>query len=106
MLRLGPKSAVAVAMAVHELCTNAIKYGALSAAGYVDIAWTVEDGRLRWRWRECGGPPVVQPFHKGFGSLMIEQALGAQLGGKVTLDYGADGLTCTIDAPVGFIRER
>ncbi len=105
MLRLGPKSAVTMAMAVHELCTNATKYGALSVAGSVDVSWTVEDGRFRWRWRERGGPTVVPPLHKGFGSRMIEQVLGAQLSGKVILLYDPNGLSCSIDAPVDFIRE-
>lgn len=104
LLRLGPKSAVAMAMAVHELCTNATKYGALSSTGHVDMTWTVEDGRFRWRWRERGGPAVVPPLYKGFGSRMIEQVLGAQLAGTVILDYGVDGLACSIDAPVDFIR--
>ena len=90
-LRLGPKSAVALSMAVHELCTNAIKYGALSSeAGHVDITWSDADGRLRWQWRERGGPPVTQPTRTGFGSRMIERALAMQLSGKVTIDYQRD----------------
>ena len=101
-LRLGPKSAVALSMAVHELCTNAIKYGALSAeSGHVDIDWREEDGRLRWQWRERGGPPVAQPARTGFGSRMIERALAMQLSATVTIDYQATGLVCTIDAPHG-----
>jgi len=105
-LRLGPKSAVALSMAVHELCTNAIKYGALSAdSGHVDIDWSDADGRLRWRWRERGGPPVAIPTRTGFGSRMIERALAMQLSGTVTLDYQATGLVCTIDAPMAAIRD-
>jgi two-component sensor histidine kinase len=105
MLRLGPKSAVAMAMAVHELSTNATKYGALSVAGNIDVSWSVEEGRFRWHWRERGGPVVVPPLHKGFGSRMIEQVLGAQLSGRVMLRYEPDGLSCSIDAPVDFIRK-
>jgi len=105
-LRLGPKSAVALSMAVHELCTNAIKYGALSAeSGHVAIEWREEDGRLRWQWRERGGPPVAIPTRTGFGSRMIERALAMQLSGTVTLDYQATGLVCTIDAPMAAIRD-
>ena len=105
-LRLGPKSAVALSMAVHELCTNAIKYGALSAdSGHVDIDWSDADGRLRWQWRERGGPPVTLPARTGFGSRMIERALAMQLSGTVTLDYRATGLVCTIDAPMAAIRD-
>ena len=105
-LRLGPKSAVALSMAVHELCTNAIKYGALSAeSGHVDIDWREENERLRWQWRERGGPPVAQPSRTGFGSRMIERALATQLSGAVTIDYRASGLVCTIDAPMAAIKE-
>jgi PAS domain S-box-containing protein len=105
-LRLGPKSAVALSMAVHELCTNAAKYGALSAeSGHVDITWSDADGRLRWQWRERGGPPVMQPTRTGFGSRMIERALAMQLSGQVTIEYRPTGLVCRIDAPLAAIRE-
>jgi two-component sensor histidine kinase len=68
MLRLGPKSAVSLSMAMHELCTNAIKYGALPVEnGRIDIAWTVEGGRFHWRWRDRGGPTVRPPARAGFG---------------------------------------
>ena len=100
MLRLGPKSAVSLSMAVHELCTNAIKYGALSAEnGGIDITWTVERGRFHWRWRERGGSMVSPPARAGFGSRMIERVLAAQLSGDVTIEYAPSGLTCVIDAP-------
>jgi PAS domain S-box-containing protein len=105
-LRLGPKSAVALSMAVHELCTNAIKYGALSAeSGHVDVDWRAQDGRLHWQWRERGGPPVTQPTRTGFGARMIERALAMQLSGTVTIDYRASGLVCTIDAPIAAIKD-
>ena len=100
-LRVGPKCAVALSMAVHELCTNAIKYGALSAeAGHVDITWSAADGRFLWHWRERGGPPAARPARTGFGTRMIERALAMQLSGKVTIDYVPSGLICTIDAPL------
>jgi PAS domain S-box-containing protein len=106
-LRLGPKSAVALSMAVHELCTNATKYGALSAeSGHVDITWSDADGRFRWQWRERGGPPVTQPTRTGFGSRMIERALAMQLSGQVAIDYAPGGVVCTIDAPLAAIREH
>ena len=106
-LRLGPKSAVALSMAVHELCTNAIKYGALSAeSGHVDIEWHEQGARLQWQWREGGGPPVAPPARTGFGSRMIERALAMQLSGTVTIDYRTSGLVCTIDAPMTAINER
>jgi two-component sensor histidine kinase len=106
-LRLGPKSTVALSLAVHELATNAIKYGALSVeTGRVDIGWDVSDGRLRWRWRERGGPAVAPPARTGFGSRMIERALATQLSGTAAIDYRPDGIVCTIDAPLEAIREN
>jgi PAS domain S-box-containing protein len=105
-LLLGPKSAVAVSMAIHELCTNAIKYGALSnETGHVEIRWGVDDGRFRWSWREHGGPAVSPPQHRGFGTRMIEGALAAQLTGNVVIDFRPPGLICTIDAPLEAIRD-
>ncbi len=104
-LRIGPKCAVALSMAVHELTTNAIKYGALSAeAGHVDVSWSTADGRFRWEWRERGGPPAEKPARTGFGTRMIERALAMQLSGMVTIDYPPTGLTCTIDAPLETMR--
>lgn len=105
-VEVGPQCAVAFSMAVHELATNAIKYGALSAeAGRVDIAWRAADDRFRWQWRERGGPPVVAPERTGFGSRMIERALALQLAGKVAIDYAPSGLVCTIDAPLAAMRD-
>jgi PAS domain S-box-containing protein len=104
-LRIGPKCAVALSMAVHELATNAIKYGALSAeGGRVDVAWSVADGRFRSRWSEHGGPPPARPARTGFGTRMIERALAMQLSGTVTIDYPPSGLICTIDAPLEAMR--
>jgi PAS domain S-box-containing protein len=106
-VRLGPKTAVALAMAVHELCTNAVKYGALSVpAGRVEVSWTAEAGRMRLAWRERGGPQVVAPLHTGFGSLLIERSLAAQLQGRVTMEYAAEGLSCAIDAPLDAIQKN
>jgi len=106
-LRVGPQAAVALSMAVHELCTNAIKYGALSVeAGRVDVRWQVEDGRFSWNWHESGGPVVVAPTRTGFGSRMIERALAAQLAGRVTIDYRPGGVHCAIDAPIEAVRDK
>jgi PAS domain S-box-containing protein len=100
---LEPAPGVAVSMAMHELCTNAVKYGALSVpSGHVDIGWNVEstDGarHLLLHWQEQNGPPVHAPKHKGFGSILIKDALAAELNGAVELSYEATGLTCTIRA--------
>jgi len=104
-LQLTPSAALAMSMALHELSTNAAKYGALSAdTGQVEIFWRVEgDGevrRLALRWRESGGPPVIKPTRKGFGSRLIGRALAAELGGKVRVDYKPSGVVCTIVAPM------
>jgi PAS domain S-box-containing protein len=104
--RLKPKSAVAVSMALHELGTNAVKYGALSSGqGSVVVRWTTGDGRFRLSWQESGGPPVAPPQRRGFGTLMIERGLAAELQGEVTIDYRPSGVVCTIDAPLDALRE-
>jgi two-component sensor histidine kinase len=106
-VEVGPQCAVAFSMAVHELATNAIKYGALSAeTGRVDITWSAAVDRFHWQWRERGGPPVVAPARTGFGSRMIERALALQLSGKVAIDYAPSGLVCTIEAPLAAMRDH
>lgn len=104
-LRLAPKTAVSLTMALHELATNAAKYGALSAPdGRVEIMWhtlpPASEPRLRFEWRERGGPPVVPPARPGFGSRMVEYALAAELGGEVELRYEPAGVVCAIEAPL------
>lgn len=100
-VRLRPKAAVSLAMALHELCTNATKYGALSVPeGRVDIDWTVADGRLRLDWREAGGPPVAPALRRGFGFRMIERALTADLAGRAEIALEPAGLVCSIEAPL------
>ncbi|MGQ0443730.1 MAG: sensor histidine kinase [Beijerinckiaceae bacterium] len=102
-LRLRTKSALALSMALHELATNAVKYGALSAAtGTVAIDWRIADDnppRFRLRWTETGGPPVEEPRRRGFGSRLVEAGLAQDLGGEVRLHFEKSGLICTIDAP-------
>ena len=101
---VAPQTAVSIAMAVHELCTNAIKYGALSNdSGTVDVRWTAatEPGGqidLKVEWIEAGGPPVTAPTRRGFGTRLIERGLSAELRSNVTLDYRPTGLHCTIHA--------
>jgi two-component sensor histidine kinase len=100
-LALAPKTAVSLAMALHELSTNALKYGALSNdCGTVSITWSTANGRLHLEWREAGGPPVTPPSRRGFGSRMIERGLAAELAGSVTIDFAATGLVCIVDAPL------
>ena len=87
-------------MALHELCTNALKHGAFKTdVGQVKIEWGApEQGRLRFRWSEHGGPPVRVPGHRGFGSLLIE-SLGRELAGSANIQFEPGGGICTIDAP-------
>jgi PAS domain S-box-containing protein len=100
---LPPKTAIAMALAFHELATNAAKYGALSAPeGKVLIAWNVGEtpgGRaLRLTWRETGGPPVQAPVRNGFGTRLIQRGLASELNGEVKMDFQPAGLVCTVEA--------
>lgn len=104
-VHLSPKATLALAIAFHELATNAVKYGAFSNdVGNVAIDWTVAsavDGdRLVLRWRERDGPEVSPPAHRGFGSWVIERGLAHELRGKVILDYFRHGVACTINVPM------
>jgi two-component sensor histidine kinase len=101
---LGPQAAQAVSMAVHELATNATKYGALSAAGgRVEVSWTIgpRAGLLRIAWRERGGPPIAAPpERRGFGSRLLEATVQDQLGGTVRRRWDGAGLACEIELPL------
>ena len=98
---LAPRAALALALALHELGTNAAKYGALSsAAGAVDIVWAREGERLALQWTERGGPPVAPPARRGFGSRLIERGISADLGGTAELSFDPEGLRCTINAVI------
>jgi two-component sensor histidine kinase len=98
--------ALALAMALQELVTNAVKYGALSnATGQITITWNVEPGErstLELRWVESGGPAVRTPTRRGFGSRLIERSLAQDLGGQVRIDFAPTGVTCTVHAPLAF----
>jgi two-component sensor histidine kinase/PAS domain-containing protein len=104
-LQVPPRVALPLAMALHELSTNAAKYGAFSTdSGRVDVHWDVTetaDGEtVTLRWREQGGPTVQPPTRKGFGSRLIERGLTRELAGEVLLDYQPSGLCCTISFPL------
>jgi two-component sensor histidine kinase len=80
-------------IALHELATNAVKYGALSSpGGKAHITWSVANEHLTMNWQETGGPPVVPPSRKGFGSMLIEQATD----GRALLEFLQDGFRCTL----------
>jgi two-component sensor histidine kinase len=95
-----------LAMAVHELATNATKHGALSVpGGRISISWTVEGGpagTLRLRWAESGGPPLAgPPDNLGFGSRVLDGTMRVQLGGAVSVAWAEAGLVCQIALPLG-----
>ena len=104
-MRLQPKAAETFALAIHELATNAIKYGALSQpAGRIVISWRIENARepaqLIFDWREKGGPTVTPPKRKGFGSELLERTIAFELKGKTTLAFDPAGFCCTISIPM------
>lgn len=101
---ISPNRALLIAMVLHEMGTNAVKYGALSNdTGTVDVVWMVENGptgrRLKLTWTEKGGPPVSPPARKGFGSRMIEHAIRGEQG-QSQFDFDPEGLVCRIEMPV------
>ncbi|MDZ4777569.1 MAG: HWE histidine kinase domain-containing protein, partial [Alphaproteobacteria bacterium] len=103
-IRVPPKAALALGIAIHELATNAAKYGAFSnALGSIEVNWAIEQGeggeRLVLHWQEKDGPPVTPPSRKGFGSRVIERGLVHELDARVTLEYRPGGVACTIDMP-------
>jgi two-component system CheB/CheR fusion protein len=100
-----PRSALALGMAVHELTTNAVKYGALSAEeGNVKVAWRVSPGpdgeQLLLEWVERDGPPVAKPTHSGFGSTLIERGLRQDMAAAVEIDFATAGITARVRAPL------
>lgn len=100
-IRIKPVSVQSLTMALHELATNAVKYGALSnAGGSIEVTWTIADEMLRLEWREVHGPPVSPPQRKGFGTKMIERVLSMELKAEVSLLYEPTGLVCVIVAPL------
>ena len=111
-LLLMPKAVQELGLALHELATNASKFGALSVAtGKIDIAWTVHRGgagkpSFSMTWRETGGPPIGPPVRKGFGSTAITSALSSSFKGKARLDYPPEGVLWELVAPTGsLLRE-
>lgn len=101
-VRLGPRSALSSSLLLHELTTNALKYGALSGEGTIEIDWKIEEREgqqhLDLNWNERGGPPAEKPTSKGFGSRLIRMGLAGSGGSK--LDYGPEGLSASFEAPI------
>ncbi|MEQ1490984.1 MAG: sensor histidine kinase [Terricaulis sp.] len=100
-LALSGRHAHALTLALHELATNAAKYGALSVeSGVVEIAWTCTNSELNLLWRESGGPAVSAPTRKGFGSSLITLNLSSAFSGVVALQFDPSGAQCHLRAPL------
>src|SRR6185369_13619437 len=96
---------LALCLAIHELATNALKYGALTVpSGHVSITWTSEDQqgdpKFVFVWQELGGPPASEPTAVGFGSRLISRVLQDDFGASVEVSYGSTGLICRLTAPL------
>ena len=101
-----PRIAAPLAMTLHELCTNAVKHGSLSAPnGRVAVEWSIDaKGRARKLhlvWREYGGPPISPPAVKGFGMRLIEKTLASDAGARIVVEFPAEGFRCEMDIPLG-----
>ncbi len=106
-LRLNPASAQAIGLALHELATNAGKYGALSTdTGRVDIGWGIDRDTLTMSWTERGGPPVSAPKQRGFGTIVTEAMTERTMDGAVDLDYAPSGLTWRLTCPAANALEH
>ena len=107
-IMLRPRAVLSLAMAFHELTTNAEKYGALSVpGGHIDVTWQTVAGEradapplLQMTWIERDGPPVAEPQRRGFGSKLIESGIAAELGGSARIVYDPSGLRCEIAIPI------
>ena len=100
---LSPEVALALTMIIHELTTNAVKYGALSnQTGTVSVSWTVEPGEecdaLTLTWQERGGPRVEEPSRQGFGTKLINSGITSRRGTTVDIRYEPEGLVCVLEA--------
>ncbi len=106
-LRLNAAASQAIGLALHELSTNAGKYGALSvAAGCVDVGWRLDGDTFSMSWTERNGPPVSRPERRGFGSTVIDPMAKSTVGGEVQLDYAPSGLAWRLTCPARNVLER
>jgi two-component sensor histidine kinase len=104
-IHVPPRAALMLSMALHELATNAAKYGALSSSeGRIDVSWAAKANgaapRLRLSWLEQNGPPVAKPTRKGFGTRLLEHGIEAELGGNTLIEFAPNGVRCEIDVPL------
>lgn len=112
-ITFGPQVALSITLALHELVTNATKYGALSNEdGHVELKWSIRDGadghdgRFLLTWQESGGPEVIAPTRRGFGSAMIERSLRATLRGEAEIVYDPAGLVFSVNAPLAAVMDE
>jgi two-component sensor histidine kinase len=99
-LRLKAASAQAIGLALHELATNAGKYGALSTdSGHVDVCWRIDDDTLIMSWTESKGPPVYAPKRRGFGTTVIKVMAERSMDGRVDFDFAPSGVTWRLTCP-------
>lgn len=104
-VQLPSRKTVSICLGLHELATNAVKYGALAVQnGCVDVIWRVDEGHLHLLWTESGGPLVEMPTRCGFGTRLLERGIAAELKGHVKVDYRPEGLQCEIAAPLDAAR--
>ncbi len=100
-VRLKPRIATMLSLAIHELAENALHHGSLSnLSGTVHIGWTVDNDTLDFAWRERGGPAVSQPSRTGYGTRIVERVLAAEFAGTAVIDYAPEGLSFQLQAPL------
>ena len=102
-IEISPSAILPLAMILNELCTNAVKYGALSnASGRVEISAVIDASKERFvfTWKEVGGPPVWLPTRQSFGTLLIEQDFVGELRGEAHLSFETSGVVCKLDIPL------
>jgi two-component sensor histidine kinase len=106
-IEISPSAALPLVMTINELCTNAVKYGALSVPeGRIEIATKVDEGKeqLRLTWTERGGPPVQAPTRRSFGMKLIEIGFAGQLSGNAKVSFDPAGVACEFDVPLAAVR--
>jgi PAS domain S-box-containing protein len=106
-LQLQPATAQTLALVLHELITNSVKYGALSAlSGRLGVKWDVQADELQLLWEERGGPPVNKPVSRGFGTRSVIASIESQLGGRADFDWHPTGLVCRLSVPLAEEKMR
>jgi two-component system, chemotaxis family, CheB/CheR fusion protein len=106
-LGLNANAALVLGMVVHELATNAVKYGALAApGGRIDVRWEDAGGRFTLDWTESGGPAMAAPARQGFGLTLIDRSIAHELDGSASFDFAAAGLHMRIEAPLEHLAYR